>query len=242
MDYRTPIISQPGTLCVKPWVLLIIIVGFGLLLAWGALTFYSSNDATAKRLKLLEQSLDARQAEMEAMAAERDELLSRNAALERASQIDREAVRKIRESLQEDQEERLSMEEELTFLRGMMADKESRTALNIVSVALNRTDEERVVKYSFTVRKTLNDGETATGSIFLAVDGEEEGKAHWYPLRELTDDNRESLRMKFNHFQDVEGTLKLPASFTPSHLVIEIKPTEKGLSPVKERFAWVVGN
>lgn len=221
---------------------MLIISGAGVLLAWAALTLYKSNDATANRLKLLEQSAAARQAEMAALAAERDELLSRNAALERASQIDREAVQNIRESLKEDQEERLSMEEELTFLRGILADKESREALHIVGVALSRTGEERVVKYRFTVRKTLNDGKTAAGSIFLALDGKKEGKAQWYPLRELTEDNRESLRMKFNHFQDIEGTLRLPASFTPSHLVIEIKPAEKGLSPVKERFPWVVGN
>ncbi len=240
MDYRTPRISQPGTLCVRPWLLLAIVILAGGLLAWAALVFRQSNDDTRAMVVELQGAIAGYQAELEELQAERDQLLSKNAALERASQVDREALRGIRESLKQDQEARLAMEEELAFLKGIMEDKESREALHIVGVELRRTDDPEVVDYRFTVRKTFNDGETATGSVFIAVDGKRDGQAHWYPLRELTADKTESVRVKFKHFQDIEGSLSLPPAFEPSHLVIEIKPSDEGLAPVKERFAWAV--
>ena len=240
MDYRTPKIIQPGALCISPWFLLILILASGALFAWMALSVYKSSDDTLDRAQLLQDSVSAYAAKMEALEAERDRLLAKNAALERASQIDRDAVQKIRDSLKQDEEARLSLEEELASLKGILADKESREALRIVGVELSRTEQEHVVRYRFTVRKTLNDGEISTGSIFLAVDGKSEGNAQWYPLRELTDEKKESLRMKFKHFQDIEGTLRLPPSFDPGHLVIEIKPADKKLTPIKERFEWLV--
>lgn len=242
MDYRRPRISPPGAVCIRPWLLLLLVIISGALLAVVGVSVYESNEGTLQKVKILEDSIAAYKAQTDALEAERDQLRSRNAVLERASQIDAEAVRKIRETLKQDQEERLSLEEELTFLKGILADKESRKALHIIGVELNPTDQERVVKYRFTIRKTLNDGEMSTGSIFLAVDGKQEGKARWYPLRDLTDEKRESLRMKFTHFQDIEGTLRLPPSFQPGHFVIEIKPADDKLAGTKERFDWTVND
>ena len=58
--------------------------------------------------------------------------------------------------------------------------------------------------------------------------------------RELTEENTELLKMRFKHFQDLEGVVQLPEGFTPRKMIVEIKPNSKKLPPVKERFDWTV--
>lgn len=46
--------------------------------------------------------------------------------------------------------------------------------------------------------------------------------------------------MRFNHFQDIEGVIKLPEDFKPLKVIVEVKPSNKNMSEVKQRFDWVV--
>ena len=70
------------------------------------------------------------------------------------------------------------------------------------------------------------------------MDGIRDGQPKWLPLRDITDNNAEIILMKFKQFQDVEGVIRLPDSFKPKKMIVEIKPNNKKLSPVKQRFKW----
>jgi len=50
------------------------------------------------------------------------------------------------------------------------------------------------------------------------------------------------LLMKFKKFQDVEGVIRLPGSFKPNRMIVEIKPNNNKLSPVKQRFKWTIAS
>ena len=133
------------------------------------------------------------------------------------------------------------MEEELLFLRSMVSSKDERNEIRIQRFKLERTSSERRFRYSFTLTQNFSQGDAAaTGSIFLAVDGTQEGEPRWLPLRDLTEENTELLKMRFKHFQDLEGVVQLPEGFTPLKMIVEIKPNSKKLPPVKQRFDWAV--
>jgi hypothetical protein len=122
----------------------------------------------------------------------------------------------------------------------MVVDKETRNGIQIREFRLERAGAKGVYRYRFAITRSDKGTDMATGSIFIAVDGVRGGQPKWLPLRDITEDKTEMVLMKFKQFQDVEGVIRLPDSFKPKKMIVEIKPNSDKLSPVKQRFAWTV--
>jgi len=56
----------------------------------------------------------------------------------------------------------------------------------------------------------------------------------------VTADKLDRIKMRFRHFQDIEGTLKLPKGFDPKSILIKVEPVSKRLSPFKKQFNWLI--
>jgi hypothetical protein len=236
MKYTTPKIVQPGGQQVWLWVLLVILLILGV--GWNAYQLGRENTGTsAPDFKAV---ITQQRKRIEDLTGERDALLEKTAALEQAGLIDREAMRQVKKQLADYQEERAKIEEELTFLRSMVVDKETRNGIQIREFKLERAGAKGVYRYRFAITRSDKGSDMATGSIFIAVDGLRDGQPKWLPLRDITDDNIEMVLMKFKQFQDVEGVIRLPDSFKPKKMIVEIKPNSNKLSPVKQRFDWTV--
>jgi Family of unknown function (DUF6776) len=236
MKYATPKIVQPGGVHVWAWVGLVLL----LVAAVGWNAFHMGRKDTNVSLPDLETVIAQQHRQIEQLTRERDGLLEKSAALEQAGLIDREAMRQVKKQLSAYQEERSKVEEELTFLRSMVADKKTRNGIQIREFKLERAGEKGVYRYRFAITRSDKGSDLATGSIFIAVDGIRNGQPKWLPLREITDNNAETLLMKFKQFQDVEGVIRLPDSFKPNKMIVEIKPNNNKLSPVKQRFNWAI--
>ena len=72
----------------------------------------------------------------------------------------------------------------------------------------------------------------------IKVAGQKDGKSQELGLKELTAGERTSLKMRFKHFQNVEGRLSLPEAFEPQSLIIEVKPKTKNAKPIEQEFDW----
>jgi len=236
MKYKTPKIVQPGGQQAWLWVLLVILLILGV--GWNAYQLGRENSGSS--LPNFEAEVAQQRKLIEDLTRERDGLLEKTAALEQAGLIDREAMRQVKKQLAGYQEERAKIEEELTFLRSMVADKETRNGIQIREFKLERAGAKGVYRYRFAITRGDKGSDMATGSIFIAVDGIRNGQPKWLPLRDITDDNVEMVLMKFKQFQDVEGVIRLPDSFKPRKMIVEIKPNSDKLSPVKQRFNWTV--
>ena len=236
MKYTTPKIVQPGGRQVWVWVLLVILLILGV--GWNAYQLGRENTGTS--VADFKAVIAGQRKRIEVLTGERDALLEKTAALEQAGLIDREAMRQVKKQLAEYQEERAKIEEELTFLRSMVANRETRNGIQIREFKLERAGAKDVYRYRFAITRLDKGSDMATGSIFIAVDGIRDGQPKWLPLRDITDDNTEMVLMKFKQFQDVEGVIRLPDSFKPKKMIVEIKPNSNKLSPVKQRFDWAV--
>lgn len=236
MKYTTPKIVQPGGQQVWLWVLLVILLILGV--GWNAYQLGREDSGTS--LSDFEAAIAKQRKLIEDLTRERDGLLEKTAALEQAGLIDREAMRQVKKQLADYQEERAKIEEELTFLRSMVVDKETRNGIQIREFRLERAGAKGVYRYRFAITRSDKGTDMATGSIFIAVDGVRGGQPKWLPLRDITEDKTEMVLMKFKQFQDVEGVIRLPDSFKPKKMIVEIKPNSDKLSPVKQRFDWTV--
>ncbi|MFC1684741.1 DUF6776 family protein [Pseudomonadota bacterium] len=234
---KTPKIVPPGSGW-SPWWLLLIPVMVAAA-AWAAYEYgrlQAGFDEVATQERIL--SLEDQVHELE---TERAELYQQMAALERSSQIDREAARTVRDEIKLMQDERLEMEEELVFLRGIVSNQSAgKGSLRIQELKLESVADKEV-RYTFTVSHVLENLKLATGNIRISIDGVQDGKAISLPHKELAVDGVESLKMRFKHFQKVSGTARLPEGFVASSITVDIKPEGKKLSPLTQTFKWSLG-
>lgn len=212
----------------------ILLVGFLVLLLAAAFQYgrdwKGDSPAESGRKALVEQISE--------LESDNADLSQKVTALERARQIDQEATREVKEQIIGLQDERLKLEEELVFVRGMVATGSTKDGLFIQRLVLKKTDKERQFQFKFTISQVLKDKGTAAGRIWISVDGRKEGKDVSLSFSKLSDSDEDSIKMRFKHYQDVDGLVTLPKGLTAKKLKIELKPTTKKLNGVTKVFPW----
>ncbi|MCU7813595.1 MAG: hypothetical protein KZQ77_20510 [Candidatus Thiodiazotropha sp. (ex Notomyrtea botanica)] len=230
--YRAPriVASQEG---MSFWlkILLLILVMCGV--AWVAYQQGSAGEVSG--FAVLQPDAKSK---ITALEKERDQLRRELTMVKQAAEIDRESILTIRDQIKIFQDERLKMEEELAFLRGIVSTTSKKTALKVQNFRLEPGLETRQFHYKFSVSQVINSGIVAKGKIELSVEGLQGGRTKQLSLSQVSPENVESIKMRFRFFQNVEGKLLIPEGFEPATINIEVKPAGKKLAPVKETFNW----
>ncbi len=236
MKYSSPRIVQSGSRRIYLWLVLpVLLAGF---FAWGGFDF--GREQAVADLSALEAQAQRWEERIQELDAERSRLRSQVAALERASQIDREATKLAQEELKQSQDRQLKLQQELTILRGIVSGGAKEEGIYIQGFRLERSGEKSEFKYRFTVSQALKSDKVAEGWILVSLQGEQAGEEKRYSLQELTEEKTDKLKMRFRHFQDVEGVFRVPEGFEPHNVIVEIKPTTKKLPAVEKRFDWLL--
>ncbi len=168
--------------------------------------------------------------ECEALVVQVSDLKQQNIALEQSRQIDRGVNRNLSKQIKAVQDERLALEKEVSFLRRFVQEGGG-GILQVQSFKVKTMDTPGKFQYSFVVRQLVQGFGESTGKIEIQVIGTRDGKTTGLPL----DLNH---KMKFNHFQKVQGSIKVPDGFKPKKLVVEVKPETDKVTHVNETFHW----
>ncbi|WP_428610328.1 DUF6776 family protein [Sedimenticola sp.] len=240
MKMQTPKIVQSRSRWVYLWAMLPILLGAMLMLGWG--DYIQIKRPPVDKVTPLTQQLAEQRELIERLESQRDHLREQVAALERASQIDQESIRQVREELRKRQTGYLEMEQELNLLRGIVETGVKSEGLYIQGFKLDKSDQPDSYHFRFTVSQALKNAGTAVGWILLALEGEQGGETVELPLKALTKEKDEKLKMRFRHFQDVDGLIQLPEGFNPERVIVEINPTNNRLPKVKKSFDWLVAD
>jgi hypothetical protein len=158
--------------------------------------------------------------------------------VKQAAEVDREALVAIRDKIKGLQSERLKMEEELAFLRGIVTTSSKEQVLRVQNFKLQPGLEEQQYDYTYTVSQVINSGSVVKGKIEMSFSGLKGGQATQLELKQLSEEKLSSHKMRFRYFQNVEGKLRLPKDFQPATIKIEVKPTGSKIAPVSETFKW----
>lgn len=195
---------------------------------WAGLSA-SDNSRSARRLRKAVTELEQ----------ERDSVRQQLTNLQRSSQIDREATRMAQLELTGLQEERQELEKEVEFLRNLVEDGAT-GMLRIKDFRLSASDQERVYNYQFTVSQSKEDFGWTRGGVYLTISGTGRSGSETLDLPQVDPDGVKNHKIKFRHFQNIKGSIRLPEGFAPDGVFVEIKPTVKKLAPLTESFDWVV--
>lgn len=229
--YRVPKIvgANDG---VPRWIrmgLLLILLGG---VAW--LAYKQGGSGLAQGFARLQSGMD----HVRLLEKERNELRRELAMVKQAADVDHEALIAVRDQIKQLQDERLRMEEELTFLRGIVSTSTKKQVLRVQNFKLEPGLEAQQFVYKFTVSQVINSGSVVKGKIEMAVTGTQDGQAKLLKLDALSDEKLGSHKMRFRYYQNIEGKLHLPADFKPAMIKIDVIPSSSKLKSVSESYNW----
>jgi len=178
------------------------------------------------------EQLQVRVAELEDRLAN---LRQRNVILKRSDDVSRVANQELQQNLAERDERIAALEADVAFYLRLAGASAQRQGLSIHSLSM-QAEADGAHHFALTLTQNIKRTQLSRGSVRLAIEGVSGGQ-----LRELDWDtllqtqNAPPLAFEFRYFQQLEGTVMLPADFTP-HRVRVLVEGESGRS--ERSLAW----
>lgn len=183
-----------------------------------------------KQNRFLRQELD--------LLAERNaKSQARLAVLEQEAEVVRKANRLLREEEAGRQAEINRLRTELDFYSRLAGTGGEQTGLAVYQVELTRTDSPQVFRFILTLTQNIRRASIISGKASLDVEGTLEDRPVTLYWSQLTEGTTIDNAFRFKYFQQLEGYLTLPESFSPNRLIVslDVKGQRKSLT---SGFDW----
>ncbi len=191
---------------------------------------YKRLDFAAERQRL--------KAELAAQAKSNADLSERITILQRTQAIDNEAYQVVRNDLKQLQDEILELREEVEFYRGIVSPTERQAGLNIQTFKLQPAGEERLYHFELVMSQVLKNDRYVKGVVKLYLQGVQEGEPLTLNFGDITPNDSVDRDFRFRYFQRMEGDIRLPESFLPRNVLVEMAP--QGRKQISKSFPWLV--
>jgi hypothetical protein len=166
---------------------------------------------------------------------ETEALKARIAMLERSEQVAKAAVGDLQQTLRDREEEIESLRSDLAFY-GRLVGGGKREGLAVHVLKVSKLANSQAWNFVATLTQNFKRGQDTSGRITLAVEGVQNGKLTTLDWAALTQgQNPSGIEYGFKYFQQVNGTIMLPAGFQPNRVRVR---AEGDGGHVEQDFAW----
>lgn len=159
------------------------------------------------------------------------------ANLQRAAQVDQVATRALRGTLTQREGELSSLRADLGFYARLVGGDSKQQSLKLQEVKLQPIANSPAWNLTLSLTQSVRHGTAVAGNVSVSVEGLRGGKVvtqDWAALSDAAQKN--GMPFSFLYFQQLHGTIVLPAGFRPTRLRIHIQP--KGDKPLDRAVAW----
>ncbi len=206
----------------------------GMGLAWGAFELGQVR-AGHNRFAAMDREADLR-AELADRERVNAQLGEQVAMLETDSKVKAAAYKTVEQQLGELQAQIQKQSEDIAFYRGIVGDQTS--GLRVQDFGLFPGAGPGDVSVRLVLAQALRNGRRVSGTVELAVAGEQDGRSMVMELPALTVDGPARLSFSFRYFQNLEAALRLPSGFDPQSVTVRVRPKGKSAEPVEASFDW----
>ena len=215
-------------------VILFLILGFGAYWAGGHKE-NSQNDELKKR----NVQLKNREA---ALLVQKEELAERVAILERASQVDRQAVNNVRTLVRDLEIEKAAIKKDLTFYKSIIAPEDLTEGVRLSAFDLVPGAGPRQYRMRLIISQVARSNPFLRGTLSVNVTGEQQGKPVMLSMLELAGQGK-TPALGFRYFQSFPETrdfldFELPEDFRPESVRIFIRVRSGGAKSLEKSFDW----
>jgi len=174
-------------------------------------------------------------ARAERLQQELVELRQRQATLEASDRISRAANTEVQASLAERDEEIAGLRADVAFYERLVGATSQRKGLNTHAIEF-RQEAAGTYQYSVVLTQNLNRGAISQGQMRFTVEGVKNGRlatVSWDELHQRT--GVPGQEYSFRYFQQLSGSVILPADFTPQRVRVTLGSGTGGSTQV---FDW----
>lgn len=219
----------------RKWVVLAVVVLAVPVGVWSLFDYgrsragFDSQAASHERHKL-QSNIDTLQ--------ESNGMLSQQVAnLEREKQVNQQAYKEIKASLESMQNEISELKEEVAFYRGIAAPQDATQGVHIQNLHLSGNGSERGYSYKLVLVQMSKVKRATSGVVKLTVQGLLNQVQKEFSFGELAGRSAGG-KFQFKYFGQTEGDIILPANFIPTRVVVHVTVDRPKHAEVEEVFAW----
>lgn len=219
----------------RPYILTAVGVAWALslIVAW-----LWSQSLAAPKLPTLTAELETTKRELRDRQNQLDRLAQREATLQRSDQISRAANKQVQGSLAQREEEISDLRADVAFYERLVGATAPAKGLNVHSVEF-KPEAGGTWHYQIVLTQNLNRGAVSSGGLQFQVEGVRGGKLAAIGWDELHQKSKAPAQdYSFRYFQQVDGSVMLPAGFTPQRVRISLRGEN---ASIDQHFAWKSG-
>lgn len=163
------------------------------------------------------------------------------ANLEQTVDLDRQTFDSLQQTILSLREMNSQLQEDVLFYKRIVSPENDETGLVIGQLDLRGTGEAGEVRYRLELKQQGSNEEMLAGLANVNILGLQDGQEVSMPLRSLSEDVDElDIRLEFRYFQNIEGTMRLPAEFQPQKVQILAIAETPVAKTVQQSFGWIV--
>jgi hypothetical protein len=177
------------------------------------------------------------QRQLRSLRAQIDDLQQQLVNLQRGDQVNEVATRSLRGTLAQREEEINGLRADLGFYSRLVGGDAQHQGLKLQEVKLQPIAGSRGWNLTLSLTQSTRRDDAITGNALVSVEGLRANKVvqlDWSALGDAA--QKDGLPFRFMYFQQLHGTIVLPADFRPTRLRISIQPA--GDEPVTRTVAW----
>jgi hypothetical protein len=175
--------------------------------------------------------------QVKALSRQNDDLQQQVANLQRAGQVADIANRSLRKTLAEREEEISGLRADLGFYSRLTGGDAQREGLKVQEARLQPVERSHAWNLTLSLTQNAKRGDDVTGNAVVSVEGLRGDKVVQLDWNQLGDAaQHDGIPFRFKYFQQLQGTIVLPADFRPTRLIIKAQPA--GDDPVTRTVAW----
>lgn len=187
-------------------------------------------------------ALETREKALQARVRDLDRALA-DARL--AQSVDAQAARSLRETISGLRDQLGALGEEVTFYKSLMAPSSMERGLQIAEFDLGVGEADNQFSYRILLTQAEERRSYIQGRVRLEVQGVRTGEDGAsvdtvLALTDLAEVDDYPLRFRFRYFQDLSGTVTLPAGFRPRSVLVTAVPNGQSGQQTERSFDWFV--
>lgn len=167
-------------------------------------------------------SIDELSEQVDSLEERVNRLRQRNVILKRSDEVSRTANHELQRDLADRDERIAALEADVAFYERLVGGSAQRQGLSIHSLSM-RAGNSGARHFRLTLTQNVKTTQLSRGSLRLSIDGVRDGqltKLDWADLLQV--EQAEPLAFAFKYFQQIEGTVMLPAGFTPHSVKVSV--------------------
>ena len=158
------------------------------------------------------------------LLAQIDDLKQQVANLQRASQVNDISTRSLQGTLTQREEEISGLRADLGFYSRLVSGDGARTGVKVQEVKVQPIANSRGWNFTLSLTQNTKRDDEITGNALVSVEGLTGNKVtqlDWTTIGDAS--QKDGLTFRFMYFQQLHGTIVLPANFRPTRMRITVR-------------------